>query len=465
MKKGIYLLLVSFMFVLLPKLVYAGDIYFNNPVKKTNNVFTFTVTVNDLNLNYLTGDLKTPNATITNVTMSNGWINKTGNSNHFYFYHDGKSSGNYTIATFEVTLTNSSQYEVENLQKGFNTCTTDIYQNYFGEDGTLVSKEVYDKTCGISKDATLKSLSISSGTLSPKFDSSLEIYSATVENNVSSITFNATPNHSKANIVSGATCALKEGLNTCKIVVKAEAGNTKTYTVTVTRKNKQNQNPMLSSDATFYNFVVHGGTLTTTFQPNVKEYTIHVDKNASSVYFTFTMNSNHTTYTSGKCSASTEVCRLTVTAEDGVSKITYTFHLVNPNATSPTTGSNNQSSSEVSVNANTSSSSSHTSNSSNTNKGDASTEEKKEETIPMETFTIEEEGTLEENNVVETNEETIEVQEEKKEEKTKIPFLKHINKNNLIQIGIVLCLFIGIGICSYFVIKSHRKKNKQIFKK
>ena len=88
-----------------------------------------------------------------------------------------------------------------------------------------------------SADNSLKSLTISPGTLSPAFTGKTTTYSATVGSDVTSIAVSATPVNAKAVVesVTGNT-ELKAGANTIKVVVKAENGVTATYTINVTKQ-------------------------------------------------------------------------------------------------------------------------------------------------------------------------------------------------------------------------------------
>jgi hypothetical protein len=90
---------------------------------------------------------------------------------------------------------------------------------------------------GVEKDgdATLKSLAVSAGTLSPAFNSSRYDYSVTVRNAVDLITVSATPNSIKTMVSGTGEKALTEGANTVPIMVKAENGDSMTYTITVKR--------------------------------------------------------------------------------------------------------------------------------------------------------------------------------------------------------------------------------------
>lgn len=462
--KEIFLIIIAILF--LPIVVKAGAIRFNAPVKTSPNTYTFTLTIENMNLNYIQGTLNISNGKITKINMDSSWINKTGTNHDFYFYHNGRKSGSYTVATIEVTMTDNSEYTVQNLKYGLNKCTIDNYGNYFGENGSLVSKSIYDSTCAISKDASLKSLTVSSGTLSPIFESTLELYNVTVENSVNQITFQATPNHSKTKIISGKTCSLKVGINLCKIITQAEAGNTKTYTITVTRKNASNNT--LSTDASITNFQVHGGTLTKAFQPDVKEYDIKVNKDSKKIYFTFTTNSNKQNHTSDSCTITedTKTCRLTITAEDGVTKNSYLFNILNESTHNQTTNSSNTNSGSTN-NASTNNKNNTTnkgnnddgvnSKNENTNTNANTNTSTNTETIPsVNNPEIKTEEVNTQNNEV-TDEKKVE-----KEEKIKIPLVnKEVNKNTFLKVIAVIDLFIGIGIGIFITKLCKNRKNKK----
>ena len=89
----------------------------------------------------------------------------------------------------------------------------------------------------LSADNSLKSLTISPGSLSPAFAYNKTSYTATVGSDVTSVVVSAVPANEKA-VVESVTGNqnLKEGVNNIKIVVKAENGVTATYTVKVTKQ-------------------------------------------------------------------------------------------------------------------------------------------------------------------------------------------------------------------------------------
>lgn len=87
-----------------------------------------------------------------------------------------------------------------------------------------------------SSDATLASLSISPGTLSPAFSASKTSYTATVDAAQSKITVSAKAAGTKAKVsLNGVQDKLVSGENTIKITVTAENGSTSVYTIKVTR--------------------------------------------------------------------------------------------------------------------------------------------------------------------------------------------------------------------------------------
>ena len=85
-----------------------------------------------------------------------------------------------------------------------------------------------------SSDATLSSLVISPGKLSPAFSSGTKNYTVQLDEDVTAITVSATPKDSKAKVLSvNGAKSLKPGKNTVSVVVQAENGAKSTYYITV----------------------------------------------------------------------------------------------------------------------------------------------------------------------------------------------------------------------------------------
>ena len=104
-----------------------------------------------------------------------------------------------------------------------------------GEDNTNKDKE--NKEEKKSSNASLSSLVISAGTLSPEFSSDTKDYTATVDYSCSSLAVTANPSDSKASVTSvTGNDSLEVGDNTVSVVVTAEDGSTGTYKIVVTRR-------------------------------------------------------------------------------------------------------------------------------------------------------------------------------------------------------------------------------------
>jgi len=82
----------------------------------------------------------------------------------------------------------------------------------------------------------LKSLEVSPGTLTPEFAAGTTSYSMAVGMDVNKVTVSAAPADSKASVAVSGNEGLIYGENAVKVVVTAENGSKKTYTITVTRE-------------------------------------------------------------------------------------------------------------------------------------------------------------------------------------------------------------------------------------
>jgi hypothetical protein len=89
----------------------------------------------------------------------------------------------------------------------------------------------------LDSDAALGSLRLSAGNLTPPFNAGTTAYTAMVNNRIDAVTVLAEPNSEKASISPGGEISrpLTVGENRIDLVVRAENGDRKTYTVTVLR--------------------------------------------------------------------------------------------------------------------------------------------------------------------------------------------------------------------------------------
>lgn len=78
----------------------------------------------------------------------------------------------------------------------------------------------------------LSALTVSAGTLTPAFDPAVTEYTLSLPQGTEKLTLTATPSDSNATVQGDGELTLREGENTLPLVVTAENGDTKTYTVT-----------------------------------------------------------------------------------------------------------------------------------------------------------------------------------------------------------------------------------------
>lgn len=135
--------------------------------------------------------------------------------------------GSATVTVTSVSSNNDSNSNKDNKDNsGSNT----------GNDSNA-NKDNENKEEKKSSNASLGSLVISAGTLSPEFSAVTKDYTATVDYSCSSLAVTANPADSKASVTSvTGNDSLEVGENTVSVVVTAEDGSTSTYNIVVTRR-------------------------------------------------------------------------------------------------------------------------------------------------------------------------------------------------------------------------------------
>ncbi len=142
------------------------------------------------------------------------------------------SGGIITGASTKVTVTSASSNNDSNSNKD----NKDNSGSNTGNDSNA-NKDNENKEEKKSSNASLGSLVISAGTLSPEFSAATKDYTATVDYSCSSLAVTANPADSKASVTSvTGNDSLEVGENTVSVVVTAEDGSTSTYNIVVTRR-------------------------------------------------------------------------------------------------------------------------------------------------------------------------------------------------------------------------------------
>lgn len=142
------------------------------------------------------------------------------------------AGGTITGASTKVTVTSASSNNDSNSNK-------DNKDNSGSNTGNNsdANKDNENKEEKKSSNASLGSLVISAGTLSPEFSAATKDYTATVDYSCSSLAVTANPADSKASVTSvTGNDSLEVGENTVSVVVTAEDGSTSTYNIVVTRR-------------------------------------------------------------------------------------------------------------------------------------------------------------------------------------------------------------------------------------
>jgi len=210
---------------------------------------TFTVTVNVYaNAKVVTEeDLK---AEITNLTVDGVEVTEVTGKDYNYEVNLPEGTTSTTInvetvseyATVEVEKLDSLAYSSRVKRLGVSK-TLDLVNgdNYFkitviSENGEVENSYKLKIKVGKENINTLSSLSVSGCTLSPTFNSATASYTCTVEYNVVGVTVYPETTSELAKVEVTGNSGLVAGNNNVNIVVTAEDGTEKTYTITVTRK-------------------------------------------------------------------------------------------------------------------------------------------------------------------------------------------------------------------------------------
>ena len=142
------------------------------------------------------------------------------------------AGGIITGASTKVTVTSASSNNDSNSNKD----NKDNSGSNTGNDSNA-NKDNENKEEKKSSNASLGSLVILAGTLSPEFSAATKDYTATVDYSCSSLAVTANPADSKASVTSvTGNDSLEVGENTVSVVVTAEDGSTSTYNIVVTRR-------------------------------------------------------------------------------------------------------------------------------------------------------------------------------------------------------------------------------------
>ena len=207
-----------------------------------------------------------------------------------------------------------------------------------GTGGATVSKSSVN---------TLSNITLSNGTLSPKFNSNTNVYNVEVENDIDVLTVGATLTDNKSNFVNSygpRNVHLNEGENNIYLKVKSEAGSVRVYRLIITRKKANNVEPEPTptptpdptpeptpevSKALLSSLKLSEGKID--FESNVFDYNVTVGYDVTNVVATVELE-NDTDTVDIKGGESLEVganeLTITVTSSDGSVSNVYTIYII-----------------------------------------------------------------------------------------------------------------------------------------
>lgn len=276
MKRNSILKIFLFIFVMIifPKNVDAVTFSVNKSADNLKPGAAVTVTINaqvesnaelgkfDLAFTYDAGSFEYINGAGTegiSVTGGNGKIVLTSNGT--------ARNKDFTVATLNFKVAGNAKANSSNLSLVATSCEKN-------EEVSCNANGSRITTLALGTDATLKSLKIPNTTLSPAFSKNTLAYTANI-NDITELTVNAVASDSSSKIqISDNYKNLQKGENVIKIIVTAENGATKTYTVTVNLTMTPTEEEKLMADATLKELVVKNQDIE--FTKEEKKYYLEV---------------------------------------------------------------------------------------------------------------------------------------------------------------------------------------------
>lgn len=221
------------------------------------------------------------------ITEENNNINIENNESNTINNEENATNNNETSnentnnieenKTIEVNVNDNSeaQNKEENTQ----------VQNYNSNNKqNIKNTETQSSKSKKSSDASLKTLGITPNDFKG-FKANVMSYDATVPYDVSEVKVYATVVDSKATISGIGTQKLEIGKNALNVVVTAEDGTNKTYTINVIRENIEektvDETKIIEDEYDLKNIKIAGYKLSPDFSPTVYEYTVDIKNDVS----------------------------------------------------------------------------------------------------------------------------------------------------------------------------------------
>lgn len=176
-----------------------------------------------------------------------------------------------------------------------------------------------------SDNTNLKSLKVDVEGLSPEFDKNITEYYLIVDLTIEKVNVEAVPEDEKSKITITGNSDLQEGENTIKILVKAENGNTKTYTINITKTND-----LEKVNATLKSLSVKGFNFYPSFKTNIYNYNLTVNEKLTQLEILAETEIEEATYEiigNENLKEGDNLIKVIVTAKDGETKREYKINV------------------------------------------------------------------------------------------------------------------------------------------
>ena len=235
MKKIKLILMSLFCILAFPNLVNAAS-------GKINVTGTSTVVV---------GNNVTVTVTLSSNTPIGSWeMSLNYDKNYLQLRSTNSESNSTRMAASSSTGIKSKSYTFtfKTLKKGNTKVTVDSYLAYAFEDLSQISLTSSSKSINIitqaeleasySKNNNLSSLGVEGFTFTPEFNTNTLEYNVVVPENTKEIKINAVAQDKKSSISGIGTVTVAPGANKFSVVVRAENGSEKTYTINVEVKDE-----------------------------------------------------------------------------------------------------------------------------------------------------------------------------------------------------------------------------------
>ncbi len=211
-----------------------------------------------------------------------------------YNYSTGKVEYDSAILNIQDTIACYDGYERTSSPTLISNNCPDVASNSYGLNYRLCS-QVYQFSCTKkgTESAKLTTLSLSTGTISPKFSSSVYSYTATVD--AETVNINAAVNSMGTFVTDfGArTVNLNYGLNSILVKIKSSSGNITTYSIKITRPDSRSNVNTLSAITSSV------GTLTPAFDSTILNYDLYVPEETTSVAINATRTDQNSIFLDG----------------------------------------------------------------------------------------------------------------------------------------------------------------------